>query len=61
MKSKEQKRREAIERLERAPRWLSTFPEPSDWAQTVWSRRLTEAARLRKAFGALGGNGGSAT
>jgi hypothetical protein len=51
MKSKEQKRREAIERLERAPRWCSRFPEPSDWAQTVWSRRLEEAARLRRKFG----------
>lgn len=51
MKSREQKRREAIERLERAPRWLSNYPEPSDWSQEVWSRRLAEADRLRRAFG----------
>lgn len=51
MKSKDQKRREAIERLERAPRWLNHWPEPPEWAQEVWSRRLEEAARLRRQFG----------
>jgi len=56
VKTKEQKRREAIERLERKPRWSSRFPEPADWAQATWSRRLEEAARLRRAFGLNGGS-----
>lgn len=51
MKSKDQKRLEAIARLERAPRWCSTFPEPSEWAQEKWAKRLAEAERLRRAFG----------
>jgi len=51
MKSKEQKRREAIERLERQPRWNLNTPAPADWIQEKWARRLAEAQRLRRAFG----------
>jgi hypothetical protein len=51
MKSKEQKRREAIERLERQPRWNGCQPEPPEWATETVLRRFAEADRLRLAFG----------
>jgi hypothetical protein len=49
MKTKQQKRTEAIERLERRP----TDQRDADEAriQEVWGRRLKEAGRLREKFG----------
>jgi hypothetical protein len=51
MKTKEQKRQEAIARLEREPRWNLTTPEPQGWREMTRERRSTEAARLRAQFG----------
>lgn len=53
MKSKEQKRREAVDRLERQPRWCGIGPEPEGWTQRIWAARLEQAQRLRKSFGLL--------
>jgi len=49
-KTKEQKRREAIERLERTPRWTGRASASPDWVQKVHAKRLEEAARLRRVF-----------
>lgn len=51
MKTKDQKRREAIERLERAPRRNSTFPQPEGWTEETWSKRRAAARGLREKFG----------
>jgi hypothetical protein len=48
MKTKQQKRIEAIERLEREPR-LRGYDTTR--AQEIRSKRLAEAARLRNQFG----------
>lgn len=55
MKSIEQKRKEAIERLEREPRWNGYVPEPVDWREHVKQRRLSGAAWLRERFGLVVG------
>lgn len=47
MKSKEQKRKEAIERLEREPRTLTMGCD----LHATWQKRQAEAARLREVFG----------
>lgn len=49
MKSKDQKRREAIERLERQPRFARHVE--NEHVQATWARRLEEAKRLRRCFG----------
>jgi heme oxygenase len=48
VKSKDQKRREAIERLERQPRFTRNVED--EYVQSTWARRLEEAQRLRRAF-----------
>jgi hypothetical protein len=51
MKTKDQKRREAIERLERLPYWNQNAPMPDGWLVQTREKRLSEARRLRDAFG----------
>lgn len=50
MKTKTQKRIEAIERLEREPSWPATTPTPT-WIKETSERRRAEAERLRVKFG----------
>lgn len=56
MKTKEQKRREAIERLERPLRVDRHYAHNREWADKIESRRRVEAQRLRDVFGLPGGN-----
>jgi hypothetical protein len=51
-KSKEQKRREAVERLERdrIPSWMEQGISPQGRSD-LFARRHSEAARLREKFG----------
>lgn len=49
MKSKDQKRRDAIERLERQPRFTRNVED--EYVKTTWARRVEEAQRLRRSFG----------
>jgi len=55
MKTRKQKRLEAIERLEREPRDV-----PPEAIAATWERRKAEAKRLRETFGygVPGGSGG---